>query len=78
LAQDPATGQLVLFGGYNGTTGLDKTWTWNGTTWTTQPINSTPAARYFASAASDPATNQLVLFGGYNGTSYFNDTWIHG
>ena len=33
MAYDPATGQLVLFGGYDGGF-LDDTWTWNGTTWT--------------------------------------------
>ena len=27
-------GQVVLFGGYNGTSYLNDTWTWDGTTWT--------------------------------------------
>ena len=38
MAYDPATGQLVLFGGNGiGTTGvLPDTWTWDGTTWTQQ------------------------------------------
>ena len=34
MAYDPATGDMVLFGGYSVTGVLDDTWTWYGTTWT--------------------------------------------
>jgi len=33
MAYDPATANIVLFGGYGGSY-LSDTWTWNGTTWT--------------------------------------------
>ena len=76
MAYDPATGQLVLFGGYERRRYLDDTWTWNGTTWTQQSPATSPPARDGASMAYDPGTGQLVLFGGY-GTrhSLYNDTW---
>ena len=88
MADDPATGQMVLFGGYVGaglspTYLVNDTWTWNGTTWTQQSPATSPPARYFASMAYDPATGHLVLFGGfqlgpggvYTESGYLNDTW---
>ena len=38
MAFDPATNQLVLFGGYstNGGSYLNDTWTWTGTAWAQQ------------------------------------------
>ena len=78
MAYDPATGQLVLFGGYDGNTFLGDTWTWNGSTWAQQFPAASPPARQGASMAYDPATGQLVLFGGEGPLAgdYRNDTWI--
>ena len=42
MAYDPATGQLVLFGGDDGSV-LGDTWTWNGTTWTAAVPGDQPA-----------------------------------
>jgi hypothetical protein len=76
MAYDPATGQLVLFGGYNTTNGyLSDTWTWNGTTWAQQSPVTSPLARNGASMAYDTATSQMILFGGNNSGTYYNDTW---
>ena len=65
MAYDPGTGQLVLFGGYDGGF-LDDTWTWNGSTWTQMTPATSPPARDSASMAYDPGTGQLVLFGGWD------------
>ena len=57
---EPATGELVLFGGYDGSYRND-TWTYDGTTWTQQfPAASPP--RSLASMAFGPASRGLVLF----------------
>ncbi len=76
MAFDPATGQLVLFGGTKSGARND-TWAWDGSTWhDVTPTSGNPPARSGASMAFDPATGQLILFGGNNGySSYFNDTW---
>ncbi len=76
-ADDTGTGQLLLFGGaVNGTTSVDDTWQWTGTTWTQLHPVTIPASRGGAAMAFDPATNQLVLFGGASsGGVNLNDTW---
>ena len=75
MAYDPATSQLLLFGGANGSTFYGDTWKWTGTAWAL-PTSSGPSARYFAALAYDPGTVQMVLTGGY-GTAggYGSDTW---
>jgi hypothetical protein len=83
MAYDPASNQLILFGGDGGGIGfLNDTWNWNGTTWT-QVADSgdagcyntcpgSPQARSGAAMAYDPAIGKLVLFGGLGP---LNDTW---
>lgn len=73
VADDLATHEIVLFGGVGD---WDKTWVWNGTTWTwVHPVVS-PPGRYGASAAYDPQTKMVMLFGGRTepGTPV-HDTW---
>ena len=62
MAYDPATKQVVLFGGVGYSGWLGDTWTWNGTTWTKQSPTASPPATSGASMAYDPATGQIVLF----------------
>lgn len=83
VADDPATGQVVLFGGrfdYN------NTWIWNGVRWSLAHPAQSPPGRASASLAYDPLTKQLILFGGtavpvpptteccFTGAD-LNDTW---
>ena len=78
IAFDAALGEVVLFGGTNGT-GLADTWLWNGTAWTqwTNPVpTNNPSPRAEPGMAYDAATSQIVLFGGvFNGSTDTDDTW---
>jgi hypothetical protein len=78
MAYDPATRQVVLFGGFIAYNTLyGDTWTWDGRTWTQQSPSSSPSPRYGASMAYDAATGQIVLFGGFvPATGSLSDTWI--
>jgi PKD repeat protein len=73
--------QLVVFGGYDGTTYLNDTYTLsfnsrnNKWTWTALTGVTGPGARAYAAAGTD-ASNQMVVFGGYNGTAVLGDTVI--
>jgi hypothetical protein len=64
MAYDPATGNVVLFGGATRYHTLAQTWVWNGTTWAQQHPATSPAAAQGTSMAYDAATGNLVLFGG--------------
>jgi hypothetical protein len=74
MAYDPATSQLILFGGRY--TEFGDTWTWNGAMWTQLSPSTSPTARDSAVLAFDASTNALVLFGGDDGTTVRNDTWM--
>jgi hypothetical protein len=76
LADDHATGQVVLFGGYDQSGNyFGDTWTWDGGTWTQHhPIDS-PSPRAGVGMAYDQATGQMVLFGGFDAFETHGDTW---
>jgi hypothetical protein len=53
MAYDAARGEVVLFGGWDGTL-LGDTWTWDGTTWTEEHPAISPPARILMGMAYDP------------------------
>ncbi len=79
MAYDGATGQQLLFGGYNSSGGgssFQGTWSWNGSQWAVLAPASSPSARAFTQTAYDPATHQLVLFGGQDNTAFYGGTYL--
>ena len=75
MAYDPSTGDVLLFGGYNGTSYLGDTWEFSNATYTWSEVCSSCGPSPRAGATLTYANGSLVLFGGYNGTSYLGDTW---
>jgi len=82
MSDDPADGEVVLFGGErvtpNGTdlAILNDTWGFANGTWTN--LTSTahgPPARVGAMSAYDSTSEDVVLFGGENETTLLNGTW---
>jgi hypothetical protein len=77
MAWDPATHQMLLFGGSKGPDNrplFDDTWTWNGTTWTQlHPAASPPSVKQ-TDMFYDVALSEIVVFGG-NAYPYTNQTW---
>ncbi len=78
IVWDPATRQLLLYGGstrpYTEGGFLGDTWTWTGTTWRHLHPAVSPPARHNADIFFDPASRKVMLFGGYDG-AYLGDTW---
>jgi hypothetical protein len=78
MAFDPATNQIVLFGGMRATQ-LGDTWVWNGSAWRNVEPAVSPPARANSSLAYDSGSRQLVLYGGNGPTGSPNgllgDTW---
>jgi putative cell wall-binding protein len=74
LTDDPATGQLVLFGGFDGAAYAGDTWEWDGSDWAQQSPAHSPTPRTTAIAYNGVDQN-VVLFGGFDGAAYAGDTW---
>jgi hypothetical protein len=66
MADDTATGQVLLFGGHlqQSNTNASATWEWNGTTWTQLSPVTSPHGRGHGSMTYNSATQRIVLFGG--------------
>jgi hypothetical protein len=70
---------VVLFGGYDGSSILGDTWTWDGAAWVAPCIESkTPTERFGAAMATLNST--AILFGGLGQnsegvTQILGDTW---
>ena len=72
---DPISQKTIMFGGYDGNTWVNDTWSFDGTNWTLITTATAPPGRAAGSAAYDSKLKQVVLFGGFNG-QYLNDTWL--
>src|SRR2546423_1241156 len=64
MTYDPASGKVVMFGGYDGTGYLNDTWTFDGTSWSRVQTPLSPPARAASQMAYDAITQKVVLFGG--------------
>jgi hypothetical protein len=71
MAYDSQRHVTVLFGGYNGSAGLQDTWEWDGTTWT-MGTQVAPPPRVDAAMSYDSQREVMVLFGGTGSTG---GTW---
>ncbi len=75
MAYDTVRQRVVLFGGY-GTSVLNDTWEWDGTTWMQRTPATSPPARSNHDMVYDATRQRIVLFGGYDDKNdNFNDTW---
>jgi hypothetical protein len=82
-AYDPATGEVIRFGGWDPVAGaaLSDTWAWNGQDWVQLTPKTGAGPLRGASMAYDYATSQLVLFGGMDGSGAMSNqtmVWYRG
>jgi sugar lactone lactonase YvrE len=66
MAWDPATSQLIMFGGIKPGFAADynDTWVWTGTNWVQQHPATSPLPRDQTDLVFDPTTAQMLLIGG--------------
>ena len=76
MTYDPVSGKIIAFGGTDGTSYFDDTWSFDGTSWAQISTQSAPPVRAAAEMTYDSVTQKVVLFGGYDGTNYLGDTWL--
>ena len=58
MTYDPASGKVIMFGGDSGTTYLNDTWSFDGTTWTEIATQSAPPCRAAAQMTYDSVTQR--------------------
>ncbi len=78
LFNDPLTGKVVMFGGWNPTQrvpNLNKTWRWTGTAWQKLNPATSPMGRGWGIAVLDPVRKNVVLTGGDGDTIRTDNTW---
>lgn len=77
---DPVSGNVLMFGGDNGTfTPSNKTWSYNGTTWTQLAPAVSPTAKVGIELVYDANRGVFVMYGSMNtspfGGSSVDQTW---
>jgi len=76
MVYDGVSKKIVLFGGYDATSYLNDTWTWDGAKWTQIATANAPSPRAASGIGFDRVTGKVVLFGGFDGSNYLGDTWL--
>ncbi len=75
LAEDPSTGDLLLYGGTAWGSALNDTWTYHAGNWTEETLPVGPPAEGTRGFASDVADREVVVFGGWWASG--SGTWTY-
>jgi hypothetical protein len=78
MVADPATNEILLFGGANGATGevLGDTWTWDGTQWVKLAPKTSPPPRQETTIAPFSRQGKSILVGGLGASGVaLDDAW---
>jgi N-acetylneuraminic acid mutarotase len=82
MVYDSASGQVILFGGYDGNAELYDTWAYDPATntWTDLDPIDPPPAREEHAMVYDPASGRVIIFGGLDHPADrdLDDTWALG
>jgi hypothetical protein len=75
MTYDPASKEVLLFGGYTPQGFSAVTWAWRDGGWTQLDPAESPSPRNAPTMAYDPASKQVILYGG-SGAGWLGDTWL--
>jgi|GEM_PF-3835991 len=67
--------QLLLFGGWNGESRMNETWSYENNEWMQLNPNNSPTARNHSYMIYDEKHKKAILFGGHDGQNVFGDMW---
>ncbi|MCI4355836.1 MAG: PKD domain-containing protein [Thermoplasmata archaeon] len=78
MVWDAADSEIVLFGGYNSSTGAfyNDTWIFAAGHWSQDVVAIAPPPRNWEAFGWDSQASSAVMYGGANSTSALNDTWL--
>lgn len=78
IVYDESRGEIVLFGGYDGSKYFNDTWIWDGNsaTWSKITTEYFPLARGYQGMTYDTFSEKVLLFGGLTSSDIvLNDLW---
>ncbi|RPI88853.1 MAG: hypothetical protein EHM40_21955 [Chloroflexi bacterium] len=75
MVYNPASQQIVLFGGFKDTEVFNDTWSYNGQTWQQVITKVQPPRRHGHNLFYDPVRGSVLLFGGLDGGLFHGDMW---
>ncbi|MGB5820688.1 MAG: kelch repeat-containing protein [Saonia sp.] len=67
--------QLIRFGGWNGNSRINETWSYKNTEWKQLRTKTSPTPRNHSNMVYDEARKKAVLFGGHDGKNVLGDLW---
>lgn len=68
-------GELIRFGGWNGKSRVNQTWSFRNNEWDNLDLDNVPTARNHSVMVYDEKKKRIILFGGHDGKKVFGDTW---
>ncbi|WP_170827512.1 kelch repeat-containing protein [Roseivirga sp. 4D4] len=77
MVYDEAEGKFIRFGGWNGKSRIDETWSFLNNEWNKIEMSISPSPRNHSAMVYDEKQKRTVLFGGHDGENVFGDTWIY-
>lgn len=66
---------FIRFGGWNGDTRINETWSFHTNEWKMIATENSPSSRNHSAMVYDEKHNRTILFGGHDGRNVFGDTW---
>ncbi|MCB0278992.1 MAG: hypothetical protein KDD94_05795 [Calditrichaeota bacterium] len=75
FAINNGTGEILRFGGWNGSGRIDETWIFRNKTWIKIATKNSPAARNHSVLIYDPLMKSYFLYGGHDGENVMADLW---
>ncbi|MEM9078236.1 MAG: kelch repeat-containing protein [Bacteroidota bacterium] len=67
--------ELIRFGGWDGKSRVDQTWSFRDNKWDMLAIDYSPTSRNHSAMVYDEKEKRIVLFGGHDGEQVFGDIW---
>jgi len=75
MIYDKKDKEIIRFGGWNGKSRIDETWSFIKNKWAILITNNKPSPRNHSSMVYDHKREKGILFGGHDGEYVFGDTW---
>lgn len=76
MVYDKTQEVFIRFGGWNGETRINDTWSFQNNEWNVMVTRNSPSSRNHTAMVYDENNQSIVLFGGHDGQQVFGDTWM--